>query len=69
MTTWRRYLHAYKEIAFEQIRTADFVATKLERFDIAGHQCLEKMGVVETLSNGTGGAIGLRANIDALDID
>ena len=69
MTTWRRYLHAYKEIAFEEIRTADFVATKLESFYAAFHRALAKTGVVGTLSNETGCAIGLRADMDALDID
>ena len=68
MITWRRYLHAYKEIAFEEIRTADFVATKLERFYAAVHRALAKTGIVGTLSNETGCAIGLRADMDALDI-
>ena len=69
MTIWRRHLYAYKESAFEEIRTADFVATNLESFYTAVHRGLAKTAVVETLSNGTGCAIGPRADMDALDID
>ncbi|MAI11558.1 MAG: peptidase M20 [Rhodospirillaceae bacterium TMED167] len=69
MTAWRRDLHAYPETAFEEIRTADFVAKKLESFGIAVHRGLAKTGLVGTLTNGTGGAIGLRADMDALDME
>ena len=40
MTPRGRLLNAYPETAFEEIRTADFVATKLERFEIAAHRGL-----------------------------
>ena len=30
LTTWRRDIHAHPELGFEENRTADFVAEKLE---------------------------------------
>ena len=68
MTAWRRDVHPYPETAFEETRTADFVARKLESFNIPVHRGLAKTGVLGTLNNGTGGAIGLRADMDALCI-
>ena len=40
MTAWRRDLHAHPETAFEEHRTSDFVAAKLEGFGIAVHRGL-----------------------------
>ena len=71
MTAWRRDIHEHPETAFEEKRTSQFVADKLKGFGI---------DVVTGLARGTGvvgvikgkrqgdGAIGLRADIDALDI-
>ena len=68
MTAWRRDLHAHPETAFEENRTSDFVAAKLGEFGIEVHRGLAATGVVGTLANGEGGAIGLRADMDALDV-
>jgi len=68
MAAWRHDLHAHPEIAFEEERTADFVAKKLAEFGIEVHRGLGKTGVVGTLRNGEGPAIGLRADMDALPI-
>jgi len=71
MTEWRRDIHAYPETAFEEVRTSQFVADKLESFGIEIHRGLAGTGVVGTIKgkNGDGPSIGLRADIDALDID
>lgn len=69
MTAWRRDLHAHPETAFEEVRTADVVAAKLEEFGIDVHRGLAKTGVVGTLSTGDGPSIGLRADLDALDVE
>ena len=69
MTAWRQQLHEYPETAFEEVRTADFVAEKLKEFGIEVSRGLAKTGVIGTLSNGSGGALGLRADMDALDIE
>lgn len=70
MTAWRRDLHAHPETAFEERRTSDFVAQKLEEFGIEVVRGLAKTGVVGILKGKGGGtkAIGLRADMDALDI-
>jgi amidohydrolase len=70
MTAWRRDLHAHPEIAFEEHRTAAFVAERLRDWGIDVHQGLAKTGVVGTLKRGNGGhAIGLRADMDALPME
>ena len=71
MTEWRRHIHAHPETAFEEHQTAAFVAGKLESFGIEVHQGLARTGVVGTLegNHGDGPAIGLRADMDALDIE
>ena len=69
MRSWRRDIHAHPEIAFEETRTADIVAAKLDSFGIEVHRGLARTGVVGTLTVGTSNrAIGLRADLDALDI-
>ncbi len=69
MTAWRRDIHAHPETAFEEHRTAEVVAKKLEGFGIEVHRGLAGTGVVGTLKAGNGRrAIGLRADLDALHI-
>lgn len=66
---WRRDIHAHPETAFEEFRTSDIVAEKLDGMGIRVHRGLAKTGVVGTLSVGSSNrAIGLRADMDALDI-
>ena len=70
MTGWRRDIHSHPETAFEEHRTAEFIADKLASFGIKVDRGLAGTGVVGTIEGkrpGTG-AIGLRADIDALDI-
>ena len=70
MTAWRRDLHAHPEIAFEEHRTAAFVAERVRGWGIDVLQGLAKTGVVGTLKRGKGGhAIGLRADMDALPME
>ena len=69
MTQWRRHIHAHPETAFEEYKTADFVAEKLESWGLDVHRGLGKTGVVGSLKAGTSNrAIGLRADLDALDM-
>ncbi|MCY4396939.1 MAG: amidohydrolase, partial [Rhodospirillaceae bacterium] len=69
MTAWRRDIHAHPETAFEENRTADIVAGKLESFGIEVHRGLAKTGVVGRLRAGRSpNAIGLRADLDALNL-
>ncbi|MFW5949561.1 MAG: amidohydrolase [Halolamina sp.] len=69
MTAWRRDLHAHPETAYEEHRTSQFVADKLQDFGLEVVRGLAGTGVVGVLKGkGEGGAIGLRADMDALDI-
>ena len=70
MTAWRHDLHAHPETAFEERRTSDVVAEKLKSFGLDVHRGLARTGVVGTLKSGSGNrAIGLRADMDALDLE
>jgi amidohydrolase len=69
MKEWRHYLHAHPETAFEERKTADYVAGKLRSFGLKVETGIAKTGLVGTLTRGQGSkAIGLRADMDALDI-
>lgn len=68
MTEWRHRLHAKPETAFEEFETSDFVAQQLESFGISVHRGLGGTGVVGVLENGPGRMIGLRADMDALNM-
>ncbi|MAD60098.1 MAG: peptidase M20 [Myxococcales bacterium] len=65
---WRHDLHAHPETAFEEYRTAAFVASKLKSFGLEVTEGLAKTGVVGVLKavKDTQKKIGLRADLDAL---
>ncbi len=69
MTDWRRDIHAHPELGFQENRTAALVAQRLESFGCEVHRGIGRTGVVGVLRSGrSGGAIGLRADMDALPI-
>jgi amidohydrolase len=69
LTSWRRDIHAHPELGFEETRTADLVAEKLETFGIEVTRGVGKTGVVGRLRVGNSPrAIGLRADMDCLPI-
>jgi amidohydrolase len=69
MTAWRHRLHANPETGFEEHDTAEFVATILSSFGIDVHCGIGGTGIVGTLrAGGSNRAIGLRADMDALNI-
>ena len=69
MAEWRQDIHKHPELKFEELRTSEFVSTKLNEFGIEVHRGLAKTGVVGKICNGDGPSIGLRADMDALPID
>jgi metal-dependent amidase/aminoacylase/carboxypeptidase family protein len=72
MTAWRRDLHMHPETAFEEFRTSDFVSGKLAEFGYEVHRGLAGTGVVGTLRGAkpdNGRAIGLRTDMDALNME
>lgn len=65
----RRDLHAHPELAFEETRTAEVVATRLKALGLDVHTGIARTGVVAVLRVGSGGrTIGLRADMDALPL-
>ena len=53
IVSWRRKIHSRPELAFNEIETSDFVASKLSEFGIEIHRDLGKTGVVGVLQKGT----------------
>ena len=68
LTKWRHDLHAHPETAFEENRTAAFVAGELRKMGLEVHEGIGCTGVVGVLRNGDGWTVGLRADMDALNI-
>jgi amidohydrolase len=70
MTGWRHHLHAFPETAFQERETSDFLAGQLESFGLDVHRGIGGAGIVAQLVRGkeASKAIGLRADMDALDI-
>ncbi len=68
----RRDLHAHPELCFEEHRTADLVAARLQSWGIEVHRGLGKTGVVGVITGRDGGRsgrmVGLRADMDALPV-
>ncbi len=65
----RRDIHKHPETAYEENRTADIVAERLEAWGLEVHRGLGGTGVVGTLRMGDSNrAVGFRADMDALFI-
>jgi len=68
-TALRRDIHQHPEIGFQEFRTSDLVAERLERWGYAVTRGLGGTGVVGQLKRGDGlRKLGLRADMDALPI-
>ncbi len=70
MTEWRSHIHAHPETAFEEVGTARYVVERLKSFGVDEiHEGIARTGVVAVIRGGTRDrAIGLRADMDALDM-
>lgn len=65
----RRDIHSEPELAFNEFRTSDLVAARLDAWGYTVHRGLGGTGVVGQLKRGDGGKrLGLRADMDALPI-
>ena len=64
----RRDIHANPELGFEETRTSQLVADKLQEYGVEVHRGLAKTGVVGVIKGkkDSGRAIGLRADMDCL---
>ena len=66
---WRRWLHAHAELSFNEFETSEFIAKRLSEMDGIEVLRLTKTGIVGILECGKPGkVIGLRADIDALNL-
>ncbi|SDJ65609.1 amidohydrolase [Aliiruegeria lutimaris] len=66
LTEIRRDLHAHPELGFEETRTAGIVAAFLRDLGLEVTEGIAGTGVVGALRGGGAGAVGLRADMDAL---
>ena len=70
MKEWRRHIHQHPETAFEEVKTAEYVASLLTSWGYEVITGIGKTGVVASLTHGSGeSVIGLRADMDALPIE
>ena len=64
---WRHEFHRFPETGFNERQTSDYVARVLQMLGLDVHRGVGGTGVVASLNVGSGqGAIGLRADMDAL---
>ena len=69
MIEWRRALHANPEVSGQEYQTRDFILKQLNQLDIPARTFAGNTGVLAILEGkGPGGAIALRADMDALPI-
>ena len=69
LTEVRRDIHAHPELGFNENRTSDLVAAKLQSWGIEVHRGIAKtglVGVVKGRKSASGRAVGLRADMDCL---
>jgi hippurate hydrolase len=68
--SWRHYLHAHPETAFEEVETSRFIGERLRDFGIDEiHGGIARTGIVAVIPGKRPGPwVGLRADIDALDV-
>lgn len=67
---WRRHIHKFPELSFDEHGTAHFVAETLMAIEgVTVQTDIAKTGVVATISNGEGRTVAIRADMDALPIE
>lgn len=64
----RRDIHAHPETAFSEVRTAEIIRSHLTQWGYDVTSGIGKTGLVASYKNGEGPSIGLRADMDALDL-
>ncbi|WP_321951923.1 M20 aminoacylase family protein [Burkholderia cenocepacia] len=69
LKSWRQHLHQNPETGFEEVATSDYVTRALKALGLEVHRDIGGTGLVANLTVGNGrGVIGLRADMDALNI-
>jgi amidohydrolase len=69
LVEWRRYLHQYPELGFQEHLTADFVSQKLRAWGVDHQTAVAETGIVATIpGHRPGPVLAIRADMDALPI-
>ncbi|MFA9455458.1 M20 family metallopeptidase [Halalkalibacter sp. AB-rgal2] len=73
MVTWRRHLHQYPDLSYEEYDTTDYIIQQLDSLPhveiFHGKELVgTSTGLIAVIGDGTKRGIGLRADIDALPI-
>ena len=71
VTGWRRHLHTYPELAFQEVETARFICGLLDEMGIPYQKGVAKTGIVGMIEgkNPKAKVVALRADMDALPIN
>lgn len=64
---WRRHLHAYPELGFEEYHTAEYITNILHEIGLKTER-FAKTGVVANIGTDSGKCIAIRADMDALPL-
>ena len=65
---WRRTIHRYPELSFNELKTARLVTGVLDGLGVEAETGVAKTGVVGHIVGGSGPTVALRADMDALPI-
>jgi amidohydrolase len=70
VTDWRRHLHAYPELSFQEVETARFIAGQLQSTGVEFRQGIAGNGIAALIKghNPRKRTVALRADMDALPI-
>ncbi|MEB3268345.1 MAG: M20 family metallopeptidase [Leptolyngbya sp.] len=69
LSTWRRQIHQWPELGFEETQTSQFICQKLQKWGIEHRAGVAKTGVVAVIpGHRPGPVLGIRADMDALPI-
>ena len=69
LVEWRRYLHQYPELGFQEQKTATFISDRLSEWGIEHETEIAETGIVAIVrGEQSGPTIGVRADMDALPV-
>jgi amidohydrolase len=69
MVSWRRTIHMNPEVGFQEHKTSALVISELEKLGYEVKTGIGKTGVTGVLKGGEGKVIGIRADMDALEVN
>ncbi|MGF1575818.1 MAG: M20 family metallopeptidase, partial [Cyanophyceae cyanobacterium] len=70
LVTWRRHLHQYPELGFQEAKTSAYIQFLLTQWGVEFRSEVAKTGIVATIRGDQDGpTLAIRADMDALPID